>query len=195
MSEGRHEVTLVRHGETEWSLSRQHTGLTEIPLTENGRRQARALAAHLATGDAGRVFTSPLGRASETCRLAGLGGRAQERHELLEWDYGDYEGRTTADIRLERPDWNLWTDGNPGGEGPEDVGRRADRMLAELRELGSDAVLFAHGHVLRVIGARWTGLPPGDGARLALDVASVSRLGWERERPVIRAWNVCPTGP
>jgi probable phosphoglycerate mutase len=194
MSGSGHEVTLVRHGETEWSLSRQHTGRTEIPLTENGRRQGATLGAYFAGREVGRVFTSPLGRARETCRLAGLADGAEVRDELLEFDYGSYEGRTTAEIREERPGWDLWTDGSPGGETAQDVGRRVDALLEEVRSLGEPAVLFGHGHVLRLAGARWIGLDPEDGARFGLEVGTISRLGWERETPVLRAWNFRPGG-
>jgi probable phosphoglycerate mutase len=190
MTPERHEVALVRHGETEWSLSRQHTGRTEIPLTENGRRQAEALGTYFAGREAGRVFTSPLGRARDTCLLAGLSDGAEVRDELLEFDYGSYEGLTTAEIREERPGWSLWTDGSPGGETAEEVGRRIDRLLEEVRSLGEPAVLFGHGHVLRVVGARWIGLEARDGERLGLETGTISRLGWEREVPVIRAWNL-----
>ena len=188
-SDGRAELVLVRHGETAWSISGQHTGLTDIPLTDAGREQARSLAARLSERPYARVLTSPLGRAVETCRLAGFGDRAETRDELLEWDYGDYEGRTTPDVRTERPDWLLWRDGCPNGEGPADVGARVDRLIAELREGEGDAVLFAHGHVLRVLAARWIELGPEVGGRLTLSPAAVSILGWDRERAAIRVWN------
>jgi probable phosphoglycerate mutase len=136
-----------------------------------------------------RVLTSPLGRALETCRLAGLGDRAEPREELLEWDYGEYEGVTTAQIRERRPDWYLWRDGCPGGESAVDVGRRVDGLVAELREADGDAAVFAHGHVLRVLTARWLGLDPEKGALFALATATLSALGWERETAVIRVWN------
>jgi broad specificity phosphatase PhoE len=183
------EVVLVRHGETEWSRSGQHTGTTDIPLTDAGRAQAERLRAELEGRDFARVLTSPLGRAMETCRLAGLADRAEVTDDLREWDYGEYEGITTPQIRERRPDWNLWRDGCPGGETADQVGARADRLIEPLRGLDGDAALFAHGHVLRVLAARWVGLPPEDGARLALSTATVSVLGWERETPVIRLWN------
>ncbi|HJV08794.1 MAG TPA: histidine phosphatase family protein, partial [Acidimicrobiales bacterium] len=156
-------IVLVRHGETEWSVSGQHTGRTDIPLTDAGRRQAEGLGRRLAAWNFARVLSSPLSRALETCRLAGLGDRAELTDDLQEWDYGDYEGRRTADIRQERPGWGLWTDGVPAGETVDDVGRRADRVLDEARAAGGDVALFAHGHVLRVLGARWVDLPPACG--------------------------------
>ncbi len=189
MGDERAEVVLVRHGETPWTISGQHTGRTEVPLTDAGREQARSLAPRLAERRFARVLTSPLGRAVETCRLAGFGEHAEWRDELLEWDYGDYDGRTTADIRTERPDWLLWRDGCPGGEAAADVGARVDRLIAELRGDVGDAVLFAHGHVLRVLAARWAELEPEAGGRLTLSPAALSVLGWERERSVIRLWN------
>jgi broad specificity phosphatase PhoE len=183
------EVVLVRHGETEWTLSGQHTGRTDIPLTERGREQARALAAALAARRFALVLTSPLARAAETCRLAGLGEQAAERDELREWDYGAYEGRTTPAIREERPGWTLWRDGVPDGETEAEVGARVDRVISEVRAVEGDAVLFAHGHVLRVLAARWLGLEAAAGRLFALDPATVSVLGYERETPVIRSWN------
>ena len=167
----------------------RHTGRTNIPLTEEGRRQAAALRAALGTREVERVLTSPLDRAAETCRLAGLGDRAEPRDELLEWDYGEYEGLTTQQIRAQRPGWNLWRDGCPGGETAAAVGARVDPLVAELRALRGGAALFAHGHVLRVVGARWIGLGPEGGALLYLSTATVSALGWERETAVIRRWN------
>jgi broad specificity phosphatase PhoE len=183
------EILLVRHGETEWSLSGQHTGNTDIPLTDAGRRQAEALGARLSAWTFARVLSSPLSRALETCRLAGLGDGAEQTDDLREWDYGEYEGRRTVDIRQERPGWGLWKDGVPGGETMEEVGRRVDRVLEAARAADGDVALFAHGHVLRVAGARWIDLPPDHGARLALSTATISVLGWERETPVIHRWN------
>lgn len=183
------EVWLVRHGETEWSATGRHTGLTDLPLTEQGRDAARAVAPVLREHSFAAVFTSPLRRARETCELAGLSGSAQVLDDLHEWEYGDYEGRTTAQIRESRPGWTVWRDGCPGGESADDVGVRADRVITVLREVDGDVVVFAHGHFLRVLGARWSGLEPEAGAVLALDTATVSRLGWEREQPVIRVWN------
>jgi broad specificity phosphatase PhoE len=183
------EVVLVRHGETEWTRSRQHTSRTDIPLTDEGRRQARLV------GDALRglafelVLTSPLQRARQTCELAGFGDVAQVREELTEWDYGEYEGRTTADIRAGRADWSLWRDGAPGGESAPDVGRRADRVIEELRGARLDALVFGHGHQLRVLAARWLELPPEDGRLFLLSTATISILGYERENAVIARWN------
>ena len=183
------EAFLVRHGETEWSAAHKHTGSTDIPLTEAGRRQAQGLATELAGREFERVLTSPSSRAVETCRIAGLGDHAEVRDDLREWDYGEYEGVTTAEIRSRRPDWRLWRDGCPGGESPAQVGARADRVVAELRELDGDAALFAHGHLLRVLTARWLDLPPDRGASFALDTAALGVLGWERENPAIWLWN------
>src|SRR5215218_5601030 len=180
------EVVLVRHGETEWSLSGQHTGRTDIPLTEAGRDQAEGLRRQLHGRNFARVITSPLERALQTCWLAGFGEGAEVTDDLREWDYGEYEGLTTPRIRERRPGWNLWRDGCPGGESAGQVGARADRLIEPLRELDGDAALFAHGHVLRVLAARWVRLPAEDGALLALSTATVSVLGWERETPVIR---------
>ena len=182
-------VVLVRHGQTAWSLSGQHTGRTDVPLTDVGRQQAAHLGARLAGFRFARILTSPTGRAVETCRLAGLGDRAETDEDLCEWDYGDYEGRTTADIRGERPGWDLWVDGVIGGETVDEVGRRADRVIAAARAADGDVALFAHGHVLRILGARWVGLPAVAGRRLALDTATVSVLGWERETAVLDRWN------
>ena len=183
------ETVLVRHGETDWSRSARHTGRTEVTLTEAGRSQAKRLAGRLAARSFARVLTSPLGRARETCELAGLDRGAEVRAELIEWDYGDYEGRTTADIRRERPGWTVWNGGCPGGETAEDVATRLEPLMGELRASDGDVVLFAHGHVLRILAARWIELPATGGARLALGTAALSILGYERETPVIRLWN------
>ncbi len=183
------EVVFVRHGETEWSRSGRHTGRTEIPLTGHGREQAEAVGSALRNRRFAVVLTSPLGRALETCRLAGFGERAVQRDELMEWDYGAYEGRTTTEIREERPGWTLWDDGVPDGETGAQVGERVDRVIAEIRSVEGDALLFAHGHVLRVLAARWLGLEPDAGRLFALDPATLSTLGYERETPVIRLWN------
>jgi broad specificity phosphatase PhoE len=189
------ELVLARHGETEWSRGGKHTGRTDLSLTEEGRVQAELLGTSLAGIRFERVYTSPLSRAADTCRLAGLDGAAEVREELLEWDYGDYEGRTTPEIREERPGWLLWRDGCPGGEMAADVGARADRLLTELDEVEGTVALFAHGHVLRVLAARWLGLGPESGALLRLDTATVSVLGWERELAVVRRWNMPPGVP
>jgi broad specificity phosphatase PhoE len=183
----RQTVVLVRHGETEWSRDGRHTGRTDIPLTDTGRRQAERLRDALQEWAFSLVLSSPLQRALETCRLAGLGDKVETTDDLLEWDYGEYEGITTAQIRESRPDWYLWRDGCPGGEQAADVGRRVDRVIASLGE--GDVALFAHGHVLRVLAARWIGLGPGSGALLALGTGTLSVLGYERETRVVTRWN------
>lgn len=184
------EVWLARHGETEWSLAKRHTGRTDISLTNHGKEQARALAPTLAEQNFSRVFASPLLRARQTCEGAGLIDRAELRDELMEWDYGAYEGKTTVEIQTERqPGWLLWTDGCPGGEMPADVGARVDPLIEELRGLDGDAIVFAHGHVLRVFAARWIEQEPIAGQRIALATGTLSRLGLEHDYPVIRAWN------
>ena len=183
------QIVLVRHGETEWSREGRHTGRTDLPLTERGREEAAALGGALAGRRFALVLTSPLVRAAETCTLAGLGDVALARDDLREWDYGRYEGRTTEEIREERPGWTLWRDGCPGGESSADVGARADRVVAELRAADGDVAVFAHGHLLRVLGARWVGLDPSTGGRLAFDTATVSILGHHREVAVLQLWN------
>jgi broad specificity phosphatase PhoE len=188
------EILLVRHGETEWSRDRKHTGRTDIPLTEVGRREAAMLRDSLAGRGFARVLSSPLSRALETCRLAGLGDEVELTDDLREWDYGEYEGITTAEIREGRPDWYLWRDGCPGGETAADVGRRADRVIASLAGVEGDVALFAHGHVLRVLTARWLGLGPEAGALFKLDTGTLSALGYERETRVITRWNAPVTG-
>jgi broad specificity phosphatase PhoE len=188
------EIVLARHGETEWSRDRRHTGRTDIPLTENGRRQAGVLRGALAGRDFARVLSSPLSRALDTCREAGLGDQAELTDDLYEWDYGEYEGITTAEIREGRPGWNLWRDGCPGGETAADVGRRVDRVLDSLDGLEGDAAVFAHGHVLRVLTARWLGLGPENGALFKLDTGTLSVLGYERETRAITRWNAPVTG-
>jgi broad specificity phosphatase PhoE len=186
------EIVLVRHGETEWSRSGQHTSRTDLPLIEEGRERAQALAPMLARWDFSLVLTSPLLRARETCELAGFGARAEVCDDLREWDYGDYEGMTTPQIREDRPEWILWRDGCPNGELPEQVGARADRALERLRGAGGDALAFAHGHIFRVIASRWIDLPPSGGRRLALSAGAISVLGYERKTPVIQLWNDAP---
>ena len=183
------EIVLARHGETEWSRDLRHTGRTDIPLTEVGRAQATLLHDLLAPRAFARVLSSPLGRALETCRLAGLGEQAELSDDLLEWDYGDYEGITTKQIREQRPGWYLWRDGCPGGETADDVGRRVDRVIGELEGTDGDAIVFAHGHVLRVLAARWLRLGAESGALLKLDTGTLSMLGYERETRVITRWN------
>lgn len=185
------EIFLVRHGRTEWSDSGRHTGSTDVPLDEIGVAQAAAIGRRLAPESFDLVLTSPAARARETCRLAGLADVAQVVEDLREWDYGSYEGRTTAEIRRERPGWLVFADGCPGGETVDEVGARADRVLERLRRAPAPrrAVLFAHGHLLRVLAARWLGQPPRDGRVLRLDPATISRLGWEHEVAVITSWN------
>jgi probable phosphoglycerate mutase len=183
------EIWLARHAETEWSKARKHTGRTDLPLTDEGRRHAATLAQRIGGRTFAAVFSSPLSRARETAEIAGFGDRLQLRDDLLEFDYGDYEGITTADIRKARPDWNLWRDGSPGGERPDDVGKRVDRVIAEAVDLDGDVLLFAHGHVLRVLAARWVQEPASFGGRLALDTGALCRLGYERDTRVLRAWN------
>jgi broad specificity phosphatase PhoE len=183
------EIVLVRHGETEWSRDLRHTGRTDIPLTEVGRAQAAVLREALREWSFERVLSSPLGRALETCRLAGFGDRGELSDALLEWDYGEYDGITTAEIRESRPGWFLWRDGCPGGESAADVGARVDPLIDQLKDAGQTVALFAHGHVLRILAARWLGLEPEGGALLALSTATLSALGFERETAVIRRWN------
>lgn len=187
------EVVLVRHAETEWSRDGRHTGRTDIPLTDAGRDAARALAGRLDAGRFALVLVSPLRRARETCELCGLGARALPREDLQEWDYGDYEGLTSREIQARRPGWSLWRDGCPGGEGPAEVGARADRVLAELAAAGGEAIVFSHGHMLRVLGARWIGLEAAEGAHLGLSTAAVCVLGHERDERVLSLWNA--SGP
>ena len=182
-------VTLIRHGETEWSRSGRHTGLTDLPLTDRGQKQAEAVGA-ITKGDRFElVLTSPLLRARETCRLAGRSNEAIVDDDLVEWDYGAYEGRTTADIRQERPGWSVWVDGVIGGESIADVGQRADRVIERVRGVNGDVAIFAHAHILRILTARWLALEPEGGRLFVLDPATISTLGWERETAVIRRWN------
>ncbi|MHB8465408.1 MAG: histidine phosphatase family protein [Acidimicrobiales bacterium] len=183
------EVLAVRHGETEWSASGRHTSRTDMPLTEDGRAQAAQLGARLAARTFALVLSSPRARALETCHLAGLGERVQVDDDLAEWDYGEYEGMTTEEIRATRPGWWMWSDGYPGGEAAADVSRRADRVIARCREAEGDAAVFAHGHILRVFGARWIDQPVALGAALSLSTASVCVLGWERDVAAITSWN------
>ena len=190
----RMEVVLVRHGETEWSRDLRHTGRTDIPLTEVGRREAEQLRAALASHNFARVLTSPLERAAETCRLAGLGDGAETTDALLEWDYGEYEGITTKEIRERRPGWFLWRDGCPGGETAAEVGARVDPLVDELAGLDGDVALFSHGHLLRVLTARWLGLVARVGRALRAGTGTLSILGFEREVRVIRRWNAPVTG-
>lgn len=182
---------LARHGETAWSLTGQHTGLTDLPLTANGELQAASLAPRLRGIEFAAVYTSPLQRASRTCALAGFAQEARRDGDLVEWDYGAYEGKRTPDIRAMRADWNLFRDGCPDGEMAADVGVRADRVIARARACQGNVLLFSSGHILRVLAARWIGLDPAYGKALVLGTASLSILGYEHDRaePVISAWN------
>ena len=191
MSEALPVVYLARHGETAWSLTGQHTGLTDLPLTERGQRNARSLAERLRGLTFAKVFTSPLQRAARTCELAGFRTAAEVDRDLLEWNYGQYEGLLTADILKERPDWQLFRDGCPGGEMPKQVGARADRVVRRVRAIERDVLLFSSGHFLRVLAARWLGLEPDAGRFFLLNTASLSALGYELNlsRPVIRLWD------
>jgi probable phosphoglycerate mutase len=188
------EVYLIRHGETEWSRSGQHTGITDIPLTENGRRAAALLQPVLAKVVFSLVLTSPLQRARKTCELAGLGERAQIDADLMEWNYGDYEGLTPQQILQGAPGWLIFRDGCPRGENPEQVGARVDRVIDRVRNVAGNVALFAHGHVLRVLGARWLGLPPSEGCRFLLDTSTLNVLADYRGVPAIKRWNA-PLGP
>lgn len=184
------QLWLIRHGETEWSLSGAHTGRTDLPLTKRGEERAAAVGQFLKSRQFALVLTSPLARARETCRIAGYGEVARIDPDLKEWDYGEYEGRTTDEIRKGRPDWSLWRDGVPGGETIEQVADRARRVIARAQRAPGDVALFAHGHILRILTACWLDLPP-DAARLfALSTATVSTLGYEHETRVITSWNL-----
>ncbi len=185
-------IYLARHGETAWTVTGQHTGLTDLPLTKAGERNARGLAKRLKGLIFARVFTSPLQRAVRTCELAGFSGAAEIDCDLVEWDYGEYEGLTGAEIRAKRPDWQLFRDGCPGGESPEQAATRADRVVDRLRTVQGDVLLFSSGHFIRVLASRWIGIAPAPNARsLMLSTASLSALGYENDlsRPVIRLWN------
>jgi broad specificity phosphatase PhoE len=184
----RSQLWLVRHGETEWSASGRHTSRTDLDLTDAGVEAARSVAAKLAGTSFARVVTSPLLRARRTAELAGYPD-AEVVPDLTEWDYGDDEGRTTHEIREDRPGWTVWRDGPLGGETRTDVGARADRVVTEVRAVDAPVLAFAHGHFCRVLGARWLGLDVEDGAHLALSTASVSVLGWERDVPAVLHWN------
>jgi probable phosphoglycerate mutase len=185
----KHEIWLFRHGETEWSKSGQHTGRTDLPLIDEGRRRAEALGRNLAGRRFALVLSSPLVRALDTCRLAGYGDQVQLTDDLLEWDYGAYEGRRTADIRKERPGWLLWKDGVPGGETAAQVGARAQAVIERAVAADGDVALFSHGHILRVLGACWLGLAPVGGQLFALGTAALCRLGYEHDYRVIHVWN------
>jgi len=185
----RGEVTLVRHGETEWSRAGRHTGRSDIPLNARGRQEAEAVGAFLRGRAFALVLTSPLTRAVETCRLAGFAAAAERLTDLVEWDYGAYEGSTTAEIRAARPGWTLWRDGVPDGETVDEVGARADSAIARLRDANGPALVFGHAHCLRVLAARWVGLAPTEGRLLTLDPATISVLGYEHDAAAIRLWN------
>ena len=183
------EVILVRHGATDWSTSGRHTGRTDIPLDDEGRAQAKVLGERLVEWNFSLVLTSPLQRARETCALAGLADRARVEADLSEWDYGDYEGLTTEQIRETRPGWTVFEGGVVDGETVDEVGARADRVIARLAAVDGAVALFSHGHMLRILGARWLGLPAVDGRLLGLDTATLSVLGHEHEARVVRRWN------
>jgi probable phosphoglycerate mutase len=185
------KVLLIRHGETEWSLSGQHTGTTDIPLTENGRNVARLLQPVLAKQSFALVLTSPLRRARETCELAGLGERAAIDRDLMEWNYGDYEGLTPKQIHAVRPGWMVFTDGCPGGESPDQVEARIDRVIARIRGLSDqgNVAVFAHGHLIRAFAARWLGLRASDGRLFLLDPATVNVVSYYRDTPAVKRWN------
>jgi broad specificity phosphatase PhoE len=184
-------IYLARHGETAWSLSGQHTGVTDLPLTARGEQNARSLAGRLRGLNFTKVFTSPLQRARRTCELAGFGTVAEIDPDLVEWNYGEYEGITTAEILAKRPGWELFRDGCPGGESPAQIGARADRVVTRLRAMPGNVLLFSSGHFLRVLTARWLTLEPGAGRYFVLSTASLSALGYEHDasEPVIRLWN------
>jgi broad specificity phosphatase PhoE len=183
-------VVLIRHGETEWSHNGRHTSTTDVPLTDAGRRQARAVGAALGGRHFALVLTSPMARATETAALAGLGDAAQTTDDLREWDYGEYEGRTTAEIRADVAGWTVWTHPCPNGETIADVARRADRVVATARAADGDVALVGHGHQLRVLAARWCDLDPIVGRALLLNTATLSTLSYERETPAIDTWNL-----
>jgi probable phosphoglycerate mutase len=183
------EVYLIRHGETEWSLNGRHTGVSDIPLTENGRRVARLWHPYAVARQFALVLCSPLQRARQTCELAGLGAQAQIEDDLKEWDYGDYEGLTPQQIRAAQPDWLIFRDGCPGGESPAQVGARVDRVIARIRAAAGDVVVFAHGHVLRVFGARWLGLAASAGSHFLLETATLCVLSSYHGLPAVKRWN------
>jgi probable phosphoglycerate mutase len=189
VSNPQQKVYLLRHGETEWSLNGRHTGVTDIPLTENGRKLARQLQPILAREKFVTVFTSPLQRARDTCDLAGLGTLASIDRDLMEWNYGEYEGLTTDQIRQMKPDWSVFRDGCPGGESPPEVSVRADRIVSRVRAVDGNVALFSHGHILRVLAARWINLSASYGENFLLDTATLNVLGYYRESPAFKIWN------
>lgn len=194
MSKPRQELWVIRHGETKWSVAKRHTGRTDIPLTPTGERQAAELKNALAGRRFALTLCSPLRRAHETCRLAGYGEKAEVSDDLLEWDYGIYEGKTTQEIRVEQPDWSIWTTSVPKGESIEQVGSRAQRIIERVLGVNGDVMLFAHAHILRVLTACWLGLPPEAGRLFVLNTASIGVLGYERETRVLTRWNLSPEG-
>ncbi len=189
MRRPRQTIVLVRHGATEWSATGKHTSVTDVPLTDEGRRAAGRLRERLASFDLALVLVSPRARARDTAELAGLGDRAEVDENLAEFAYGSYEGRTTVEIREERPGWSVWDHGAPGGETAAEVGARADHVIERVTAVGGDVAVFAHGHLLRVLGARWIGLEASCGGHLALDTGAVCELSYERERRAIWVWN------
>src|SRR5215470_425206 len=191
MDEALPTIYLARHGETAWTVSGQHTGRTDLPLTESGERNGRALGARLHGLTFAKVFTSPLQRASRTCELAGFGDAAERDPNLMEWDYGEYEGRRTVEIHTQRPDWQLFRDGCPGGESPAEIGARADRVISRVRAVQGQVLLFSSAHFLRVLAARWLGLEASAGRYFLLETASLSALGYEHglAEPAICLWN------
>lgn len=194
MSSGTCEVYLIRHGETEWTLSGRHTGVTDIPLTDNGRTTARRLQPLLTSESFALVLCSPLQRARETCELSGLGAGAKIDPDLVEWNYGEYEGLTPAQIHARCPAWMIFTDGCPGGETAEQVGKRVDGVIARAHAADGDVAIFAHGHLLRVFAARWLGLPPQAGSRFLLDPGTLSILTDYHGVPAVKRWNAAVTG-
>ena len=188
---------LIRHGQTEWSRIGRHTGITDLPLTEEGRKAARLLRSALAAERFAAILTSPLRRARETCELAGLGDRAGIEPDLAEWNYGEYEGLTHEEIEKGVPGWVLFEDGSAGGESPEQIGARLDRLVGKVRAITGNVALFAHGHILRALAARWLGLPVSMGRHFILDTATLSTLGYYRESPAVKRWNslLSPAGP
>lgn len=183
------QIYLVRHGETEWSLSGQHTGITDIPLTANGQRVAKLLEPRLAKVSFALVLTSPLKRAKTTSLLAGFGNLAEVDRDLMEWNYGEYEGLTPEQIHAKSPEWMIFSDGCPGGESPEQICARVDRVIAKVRATDGNVAIFAHGHVLRVLAARWLGFPVLAGCHFLLDPATLSVLSYYREIPAVKQWN------
>ncbi|MDH3770962.1 MAG: histidine phosphatase family protein [Nitrospirota bacterium] len=188
------QIYVIRHGETEWSLSGQHTGVTDIPITENGRNLAKLLRPELAKESFALVLTSPLQRAKETCKLSGLGDQAEVNSNLTEWNYGDYEGLTSEQIHEKTPGWLIFTDGAPGGETPEQVEERADHVIKRIRAVKGNVALFAHGHILRVLVARWIDLPATAGRNFLLDTGTLNILSYYRGFPAVKTWNA-PLSP